>query len=222
MEGARLGKIRVLLVDDHAVLRDGLRALLALYPDIEVVGEASDGSEALDRSRELLPDVVIMDLAMPRTGGLEATRRMLNERPGSRVLVLTQHDDERYVLPALRAGAMGYVLKQMVSAELVAAIRAVHRGEPYLAPEIAKMVLNDYRRAPLQRTGDDPGLTERETEVLKHVAEGMSNQEIADLLVVSKKTVMVHRANIIAKVGTGNRTELIRRALRLGLIDLAH
>jgi DNA-binding NarL/FixJ family response regulator len=214
-------RIRVLLVDDHAVLRDGLRALLNMHDDIEVVAVAGDGREAIDLVRHYAPDVVVMDMAMPGMEGLEATRRIVEERPQTRVLVLSQHDNERYILPVLQAGAMGYVLKRAASDDLVTAIRLVYRGDPYLPPLIAKVVLRDYR----QHTGpeaetEDYGLTAREKEVLKLVAEGRTSREIAELLYVSNKTVMSHRANIYKKLGTHNRTELVKYAIRRGLIEV--
>ena len=213
--------IRVLLVDDHAILRDGLRAMLALSPDIQVVGEASDGREALTAVERLAPQVVIMDMAMPGMDGLEATRRIVKQSPETKVLVLSQHDNERYILPVLRAGAMGYVLKRSVGAELVTAIRAAQRGECFVPPSIAKVLLQNYRaQEQPELTVGGADLTEREKEILRLVAEGRTSQEIAELLSLSKKTVMCHRANIYQKLGTHNRTELIKYAVRLGLIEL--
>ena len=214
-------KIRVLIVDDHAILREGLRAMLALSGDIQVIGEAADGREALEVTHRLAPEVVIMDIAMPGMDGLEATRRIAKESPATKVLVLSQHDDERYILPVLRAGAMGYVLKRAVSAELVAAIRMVQRGECFVPPSIAQMLLDDYRaQEPPRLPETEDALSEREKEILKLVAEGRTSQEIADLLSLSKNTVMCHRANIYQKLHTHNRTELIKHAVRLGLIEL--
>jgi two-component system response regulator NreC len=212
--------IRVLLADDHAILREGLRALLGRCDDIEVVGEAQDGSQALARVGQLRPDVVLMDIAMPGMNGIEATMHIAKEYPGTGVLILSQHDDERYVLPVLRAGAKGYVLKRAVSEELVAAIRTVHGGMPFLSSSVAGMLLKDYcqqsRIVPQPR---DSSLTQREREVLRLVAEGHSSQQIADLLGLSKKTVMCHRANTYQKLGTHNRAELVKCAMRLGLIE---
>lgn len=214
-------KIRVMLVDDHAIVREGLRAMLALSPDIEVVGEAGDGREALDRAKATAPDIVIMDVSMPGMDGLEATKRLAKEYAEAKVLVLSQHDNDRYVLPILQAGASGYVLKRSIGAELVAAIRTVHAGECYLPPRIAQTVLQYFRNRP----GESPEepevspLTEREREVLKLVVEGNTSQAIADSLCLSKRTVMCHRANIAAKLGIHNRTELIRFAIRTGVIE---
>ena len=219
-----MDKIRVLLVDDHTILREGLKALLNLCEDIEVVAEASEGRDALAYVRRYRPDVVVMDMAMPGMGGLEATRRIVEESPLTKILVLSQHNNERYILPVLRAGAMGYVLKRAAGDELVTAIRTVHQGDPYLLPPITKMVLQDYRQHP----EPDPNtaeeeygrLTAREKEVLELVAEGHTSQDIAELLCLSKKTVMCHRANIYKKLGTRNRTELIKYAIRQGLIEM--
>lgn len=215
-----MNKLRVLLVDDHAILRDGLRALLALCDDIEVIGEAGDGQEAITNVRHFNPDVVVMDMAMPGMDGLEATRQIVKERPQTRVLVLSQHDNERYILPVLRAGAMGYLLKRAVGEELVTAIRMVARGESYLHPAIARMVLQDYQHPQPEVNDDNYNLTQREKQVLKLVAEGRTSQEIAEFLVLSKKTVMCHRANIYQKLGTHNRSDLIRYAMRLGLVEV--
>jgi len=213
-------KIRVMLVDDHGIVREGVRAILSLSPDIQVVGEACDGREALEQARSCLPDVVIMDITMPGMDGLEATRRLTRDFPGVRVLVLSQHDNDRYILPILQAGASGYVLKRSIGADLVAAIRTVHAGESYLPPRVAQTVLQYFRLQPGESQQDEISLlTEREREVLKLVVEGHTSQEIADLLCVSKRTVMCHRANIASKLGIHNRTELIRYAMRTGIIE---
>ena len=212
-------KIKVLLVDDHAILREGLKVLLALNEDIQVVGEAGDGEDGLARIQHLSPDVVVMDIAMPGMDGLEATRRIVSAYPKTKILILSQHDNERYILPVLRAGAMGYILKRAVGEELVTAIRTVYRGESYLQPSVAKMVLQNYQQTNEEPAKNDMGLTERERQVLKLVAEGRTSQEIADLLYLSKKTVMCHRANIYQKLGTHNRTELIKYAMHLGLVE---
>lgn len=216
-----MGMIRVLLVDDHAILRAGLKALLSLSDDIQVVAEASDGRQAISSVREFSPDVVVMDMAMPGMDGLEATRHIIKERPLTKILVLSQHDNERYVLPILQAGAMGYVLKRSFADELVTAIRTVSRGESYIPPSLATMVLHNLRKpAPTNESVGEELLSERETEVLKLVAESRSSQEIADLLGLSKKTVMCHRANIMAKLSIHNRTELIKYALAHDIITM--
>lgn len=206
------------MVDDHAILKEGLSALLNLCEDITVIGQASDGHEAIDLVRRLAPNVVVMDLAMPGMGGIEATAKITEGFPDARILILSQHDNERYILSALRAGAMGFILKRAASNELLEAIRTVARGESYLPPSIATVVLSDYR----QQAGneeDDYGLTDREKQVLKLVAEGCTSPEIAEMLHLSKKTVMAHRSNIYQKLGTNNRAELVRLAIRRHLIE---
>jgi len=215
-------KIRVLVVDDHAILRDGISALLALHGDIEVVGEASEGREAIEKARQLAPDVVIMDIAMPLMDGLEATRAIRKENPKTRVVILTQYDNKEYVSSSLKAGAGGCVPKRAVAADLVSAIRSVHMGDSYLHPSVAKTVIDDYlQRVQSADEGDSyDGLTRREREVLKLVAEGRTNREIADILFISVKTVLGHRTNVMEKLGIHNRTELIKYAIRKGLIEV--
>jgi DNA-binding NarL/FixJ family response regulator len=213
--------IRVLLVDDHTILRHGIRAMLSLSDDIEVVGEAEDGQEALELAEKLQPDLVLMDIAMPRMDGLEATRRLKEQHKGIKVVILTQHENREYVFPILKAGADGYVLKKAAGTELVSALRAVHAGGTFLYPSIAKAVVEDY----LNPDGTlaerrHSKLTEREIEVLKLIAEGKSNQEIADQLFLSVKTVMGHRTNIMEKLDLHSRTELVKYAIRTGLIQL--
>ena len=216
-----MAKIRVLVVDDHTVVRDGICALLALTGDIEVVGEATNGSEALKMVKEFNPDVVIMDIAMPVMGGLEATRRINKEFPRTKILVLTQHDDKEYVFPVIEAGARGFISKAAASSELAAGIRAVYQGDSYLSPSAARLLVEDYQHGD-GRVSHDPyeQLTSREREVFKLVAEGYTTQEIADMLVVSPKTVEGHRTNLMAKLGIHNRTELIKYALRKGIINI--
>ena len=215
-----MDKIRILLVDDHAMFRAGLRVLLDLYPDFEVVGEAGDGQQALAQVRELAPDVVLMDIAMPGLDGLMATRRIREESPQSRVIVLTQHENREYITPALKVGASGYVLKRAADEELVSAIRAVYQGQTYLDPLVAGIVVDDYRRRLEGLPEGDPyeSLTDREREVLVLVAKGHTNREIAELLHISPKTVDFHRTNVMRKLDLHSRTELTRYALRRGLI----
>lgn len=217
-----MGAIRVLIVDDHAVLRDGIRSLLESYEDIQVVGEAGNGREAIELVGGFAPDVVLMDVAMPEMDGLEATRRIVAAHPTSRVLVLTQHDNREYVFPLLQAGAAGYLLKKVRGTELVSAIRAVHEGGSFLSPSIAKAVIErSLHPAGEQAHEACPArLTERETEVLKLAAEGLSNQEIADRLGVSIKTVMGHRANLMDKLNIHSRVELVKYAIRAGLVEI--
>ncbi len=214
-------KIRVLVVDDHTIVRDGICALLALAGDIEVVGEAANGSAALEMVKELEPNVVLMDIAMPIMGGLEATRRICKQFPRTKVLVLTQYDDQEYVFPVLEAGAAGFISKVAASSELASGIRAVYRGDSYLSPSIAKVVVEDYQHG-RWRVSHDPyeQLTERERDVLKLVAEGYTTQEIANMLVVSPKTVEGHKTNLMAKLGIHNRVDLVKYALRKGIISV--
>ncbi|MFH1003473.1 MAG: response regulator transcription factor [Chloroflexota bacterium] len=213
-----MDKIKVLVVDDHAILRDGIRALLALQDDIEIVGEATDGKEAIERARELEPDVIVMDLAMPGMDGLEATRRIRKKNPSVKVLVLSQHDNREYVLSAIKAGATGYVPKRALGSELVTGIRAVHQGDSFLYPSAAAALIEDYRD---QAEGEPyDRLTEREREILKLIAEGHTSRKIANMLFISLKTVLNHRMKIMEKLDLHNRTELIKYAMRKGLVSM--
>jgi DNA-binding NarL/FixJ family response regulator len=212
--------IRVVLVDDHALLRDGLRALLATAGDIAVVGEAGDGHAAIEVCRALKPDVVLMDIAMPGLGGLEASMEILRESPGTRVIVLTQYDDREYVRRFVKLGIAGYVLKKSAGPELAGAIRSAMRGGLVLDPVVARSALTESSPQP---SGDeDPyeRLTPREKQVLKLVAEGQSNKEIADTLGISVKTAMSHREHLMEKLDLHNRTDVIRFALKAGVIRL--
>jgi DNA-binding NarL/FixJ family response regulator len=214
-----MDKIKILIADDHAIMRDGIRALLSLNEDIEIVGEASTGQEALEKTAALSPDVVIMDIAMPGMDGLEATRRILKQNPKSRVLILTQHDDKEYVLSAIRAGSAGYLPKRALGSELLSAIRAVHRGESFLYPSAASALITDYRSQ--AQAGDAYyQLTPREREVFKLIAEGYTSREIADKLFISLKTVTGHRTKLMEKLDLHNRTELIKYAMRKGIVSL--
>ncbi len=221
-----MNKIKILLADDHAILRAGLRALLSAEPDCEVVGEAGDGAEALAVAQERLPDVILLDLSMPGLGGLEALRELKQRLPRAKVLVLTMHDDEGYLYQVLQAGASGYLLKRAADSELLAAIRAVHRGDTYLYPSLAKALVEDYLKLSagghLKGIADKEafdGLSPREREVLRLIAQGHTNQEIAGLLVVSVKTVETHKARITQKLGLRSRADLVRYALRKGLLS---
>jgi two-component system response regulator NreC len=215
-------KIRVLVVDDHTIVRDGVRALLTLAGDIEVVGEAANGREALEMVRQLVPDVVLMDIAMPILGGLEATRRIHKEFPAVKVLALTQYDDREYVFPVLEAGASGFLSKTAASSELTAAIRYVYQGESYLSPAVAKLVVEERQQEAALRDRNDPydQLTDRERDVLKLVAEGYTTQEMADMLVISPKTVEGHKSSLMNKLNIHNRLDLFKYALRRGVIDI--
>ena len=217
-----MAAIRVLVVDDHAILREGLRAMLALYDDIQVVGEAGNGREAVEKVRALSPEVVLMDIAMPELGGLEATVEIRRASPTTRVLILTQHENKEYIYPILKAGASGYILKRALGVELVAAIRAVHSGDVYLHPSIAKAVVDGYVDRQPKPHGDDryDRLSDRERQVLKLVADGRTNQEIADVLCLSVKTIMGYRANVMEKLGIHSRTELVKYAIRKGLVQV--
>lgn len=213
-------KTRVLLVDDHAVLRAGLRALINAEPDMEVVGEAGNGEDAVTRTRELRPDVVVMDISMPRLNGLEATKRIVELGLQTKVLVLTMHSEEQYLTQVLQSGGMGYVLKRSADTELMEAIRTVNRGEAFLYPSATRLLVEDYlvKIRGSQERDSFAELTEREREVLKLTVEGFSNQEIADKLIISPKTVDTYRARIMEKLNLHHRSELIRYALKKGLL----
>ena len=215
-------KIRVLIVDDHTLVRDGVRALLSLVSDIEVIGEAENGKEALERVRELQPDVVLMDLSMPVMGGLEATRRIRKEFPRTRVLALTQYDDSEYVIPVIEAGACGFVTKMAAFAELAAAIQAANRGESFLSPSAAAALVEECQLKTGVEGEKDPyqQLTDREREVFKLLAEGHTAREIADMLVVSPKTVEWYKTSLMKKLNIHNKTELIKLAIRKRVIIL--
>lgn len=217
-----MSRIRILMVDDHTILRDGIRALLSLYDDIEIVGEASDGKEALAKIAQHRPDVVIMDIAMPGLGGIEATLEVRKRNPDCKVLVLSQHDNKEYVRTVLKAGAYGYVLKKAAGSELIAAIRAVYRGESFLDPSIARTVIEGFvgGDGESRMNNEYDKLSDREKQVLKLVAEGSSNKAIADLLCLSVKTVMGHRASVMEKLALHSRTELVKYAIKKGFITL--
>jgi DNA-binding NarL/FixJ family response regulator len=211
--------IRIVLVDDHAVLRAGLRALLEAEADLEIVGEAGTGEEAMPMIEQTAPDVVVMDLSMPGIGGLEATRRVSAMEQDTRVLVLTMHGEEEHLLPVLEAGGSGYVNKRSADEELIEAIRTVARGDVFLYPNAAKLLLQGFRGKTI-RDDDDPlrKLTERELEVLGYTAEGFSSAEIGKKLFISPKTVDTYRSRIMEKLGLHHRSELVRFALQQGLL----
>jgi two-component system response regulator NreC len=217
-----MNKIRVFLADDHLLLREGIRSLLSKVPDIEVIGEAGDGKEAVEKVEQLLPDVVLMDITMPELGGLEATQRIKQKNPQVKVLILTIHETSQYLAGMLNVGASGYVVKTTASGELTSAIRAVHHGDIYLYPSIARMLVEDYLHK--VKVGDQKssyeGLTPREREILKYIAEDRKNKEIADLLGISIRTVQAHRTNLMDKLGARDRTELVKYAIRKGIINL--
>ena len=211
-------KIRVLLADDHAVLRAGIRALLDMQPDIEVIGEAGDGRQAVERVRELGPDIILMDIGMPGLDGLAATRQIKENHPRTRILILTQHENKEYVLPALKIGASGYVLKRAEGDELLTAIRAVHAVGTFLDPAVAGVLADDTRRKPGSPADPFDALTEREREVLTLLAQGSTYQHIAETLFISPKTVDFHRTNLMRKLGLSSRADLTKYAVQRGLI----
>lgn len=217
-----MGKIKILIVDDHSILREGIRVLLEGCGGMEVVGEAADGKEAIEKSRKLEPDLVLMDIAMPGLGGLEAMLEIRKTCPKTRVLVLTQYDNKEYIYRFLKAGASGYVLKKAVSGELISAIRAVHRGSSFLSPDVAPAVIEGYLQKKDKELEEDPyeSLTYREKQVLKLIAEGHTNKQIADMLYMSVKTVMGHRTHVMEKLNIHSRTELVKFAIQKGLIEL--
>lgn len=215
-----MSRIRILIADDHAIVRAGIRVLLQLHPDFDVVGEAAEGYEALKLVQERQPDVVLMDIGMPGMDGLAATHAIVNAHPGVKVLVLTQHENREYVLPALKAGAAGYVLKRAPDDSLVQAIRTVYQGGTYLDPRVSAVVVEDLRHHTAGTpTNPFDRLTEREREVLTLLAQGKTYQEVAETLFISVKTVDFHRANLMRKLGLKNRTELTRFAIQHGLVD---
>jgi NarL family two-component system response regulator LiaR len=210
-------KITVMLVDDHAIVRQGLRTYLGLQPDIEVVGEASDGREALAKVRETLPDIVLMDLVMPNVDGVEATRQVTALSPSTRVIVLTSFSEDEKVFASIKAGAQGYLMKDVLPQDLVRAIRTVHRGEAQLDPEIARKLMQEFTNP--QATAPKHDLTEREMDVLRLIAQGKSNKEISEDLVLSEKTVKTHVSNILQKLHLSDRTQAAVYALRQKIVD---
>ena len=211
--------IRILIADDHAVVREGVRTLIGTEPGLEVVGEAADGVEAVQKARALQPNVILLDIMMPRKNGLEAIKEIMHQDPGARILVLTSFSHDDKVFPAIKAGALGYLLKNASPQALLRAIREVHRGEPSMSPDIAGKLMRE-----LQRTSDllptEEPLTDREVDVLRLVAQGLTNQEIAETLVIGVGTVRTHVSNILAKLHLANRTQAALYALREGLAPL--
>lgn len=214
-------KIRVILADDHTILRDGIRALLADEAGIQLVGEAEDGRAAVRMACELKPDIVIMDIAMPLLNGLEATRQIKRHLPGTEVLILSMHDNEEYIRQVLAAGAMGYILKDAAARELIEAIKTVRRGEAVLSSAITRLVIEDYLRwGGVQPEDENSNLTPREREVLQLIAEGYTNKAIAGILCLSIKTIQAHRANLMGKLDLHDRGELIKYAIQKKIIEI--
>lgn len=210
-------QIQILIADDHGVLRAGLRALLDAEPDLQVAGEATDGPETLRLAGELRPDVVLLDVSMPGPGGIEVTQQLKGISPDARVLILTIHEDEQLLQEAIQAGALGYITKRAIKSELINAIHAVWRGDMYIHPTMTHALLKDTPPS----TGDDlvEPLTPRETEVLHLIAQGHTNNQTAEILCISVRTVESHRANIMGKLGARGRVELVRYAIEHGLLD---
>ncbi len=211
--------IRILICDDHAIVREGLRTLIGMEPGMEIVGEAVNGIEAVQKACALQPDVILLDMLMPRMGGLEAIKEMRRNCPDSNILVLTSFSDDEMVFPAIKAGAIGYLLKNTTPERLLNAIREIHQGKPTMSSDVAKKLMGELQRASDLPQTDEP-LTEREMDVLRLVAQGMSNQEIAKKLVIGEGTVRTHVSNILAKLHLANRTQAALYALREGLTPL--
>ena len=215
-------KIKVLITDDHAIVREGLQAILSVQPDIEVVGEATNGEESVKKAKELQPDIILMDITMPRMNGLEATREIKKQNPEMKILVLTMHEEDDYFYRILEAGASGYFIKGGSFNELITALRVVWHGDVFIYPTMAKKLLVNYLEG--VKSGQEvegyKKLTEREQEILRFVADGLTNQEIAEKLFISPTTVQTHRAHMMAKLGLHNRTELIKYAIRHGFVTM--
>lgn len=214
-------KTRILLADDHQLMRSGVRLMLERQPDLAVVGEASDGREAVSLARSLKPEVVVMDIGMPNLNGIEAARQMTQENPQLAIVIVSMHSDESYVLRALKAGARGYLLKDSAEVDLIKAVHAVGSGKSFFSPAVSKMLLDDYVRK-LKRTGSEDSydlLTPRERETLQLIAEGKSNKDIANLLNLSVYTIESHRSNLMEKLNLKGLPELILYAVRRGIIS---
>jgi two-component system response regulator NreC len=216
-----VSKIRLLLVDDHEIVRAGLRMLFSAEPEVDIIGEASSGEEAIVAVQDLGPDVVLMDVGMPGIGGVEATRRIKASHPQTAVLALTMHEDEEYFFEMLAAGASGYVPKRAAPDDLMSAIHIVRQGDVYIYPSLARLLVKDFlHRSEASAPETREELTPREQEVLTYIAEGYSNREIADALVISVKTVDRHRENLMRKLQLHNRVELVKYAIEKGLISV--
>ena len=214
-------KIRILLADDHTILRAGLKMMLYAQPDMEIVGEAQDGRQSMQEAQRLQPDIILMDITMPDMNGIEATKQIKKLLPEIKILILTMHEHDEYIFQALRAGASGYMLKEAADTELISAIHIIQSGQFYLSPTAQSVMVGDYLQR--LRTGEDKdsysSLTEREREILKLVAEGYTNNQIAERLVISPKTVDTHRTHIMDKLNLHSRAELVKYAMRRGLLE---
>jgi two-component system response regulator NreC len=214
-------KIRILLADDHTILRAGLKMMLNAQPDMEIVGEAQDGRQSMQEAQRLQPDIILMDITMPDMNGIEATKQIKKLLPEIKILILTMHEHDEYIFQALRAGASGYMLKEAADTELISAIHIIQSGQFYLSPTAQSVMVGDYLQR--LRTGEDKdsysSLTEREREILKLVAEGYTNNQIAEQLVISPKTVDTHRTHIMDKLNLHSRAELVKYAMRRGLLE---
>ena len=206
--------MKILIADDHGIVRGGMRLLIDRQPDMEVVAEAEDGVDAFEQALQSRPDLCVLDVSMPRMTGIQAAREIRSHLPATQVLVLSMHDDERYVFDALKAGASGYVLKREVDQALLGAIRAVHRGEAFLTTAVERQLIRDWMSD--DHAGPEEPLTPREQEVLKLIAEAHTNKQIAEILHLAEKTVESHRANLLRKLGMRDRVELVRYAIRRG------
>ncbi|MDI6728416.1 MAG: response regulator transcription factor [Thermodesulfovibrionales bacterium] len=217
-----MSKIKVLIADDHALVREGITAFLKTCDDIEVVAEASDGIEAIEKANKFYPDIIIMDINMPKLGGYEATIEMKKMNPDTKILVLTQYEDKEYISRFLKAGVSGYLLKKAVGSDLIAALRAINRGELYLHSSITSEVVAGYLGKDRQTMVEDPyeKLTDREKQVLKLIAEGYTHKEVADMLNISTKTVIAHQTNISEKLDIHSRSALIKFAIQRGIIKI--
>lgn len=214
-----MSKIRVIIADDHSLVREGIAAFLKCYDNIEVIAEASDGLEAIEKTRQFHPDIVLMDIAMPKLGGLEATVEIRKNDPSVKILVLTQYDDKEYILRFLKAGVSGYLLKKAVGSDLISAITAIMAGETYLYPAIASKVVDGFLgKEPLPTQNSYDLLTDREKQVLKLVAEGHTHKEIATMLSISPKTVIAHQTNFCEKLGLSNKADIIKFAFSNAII----
>ena len=216
-----MNTVKVLIADDHAMMRDGIRALLDIQSDMEIIGEAGDGREAVSQALSLGPNVVLMDISMPRLDGLEATRRIVKKLPAAKVLMLTQHSRREYVLAAINAGAAGYLPKRALGSELIDAVRTVHRGDSYLYPSVAPALVEAYLEQRDSAIASQDNLTAREREVLQLVVEGRVGRQIAATMQISLKTVYGHIDHVMKKLNTKNRAELVKYAIRSGIVPVA-